>query len=84
MNYSRQKVKNIIDSGANFVISQKGINKIVQQHLSRADVLTLQRVKENDMLWLEKSTSARVVKDLNGPIPSDNLGYSGKVRKIGW
>jgi archaeal chaperonin len=73
------KVQNIIDSGANFVISQKGINKIVQQHLSRADVLTLQRVKENDMLWLEKSTSARVVKDLNGPIPSNNLGYAGKV-----
>jgi chaperonin GroEL (HSP60 family) len=73
------KVQNIIDSGANFVISQKGINKIVQQHLSRADVLTLQRVKENDMLWLEKSTSARVVKDLNGPIPSNSLGYAGKV-----
>jgi archaeal chaperonin len=73
------KVQYIIDSGANFVISQKGINKIVQQHLSRADILTLQRIKENDMLWLEKSTSARVVKDLNGPISSNNLGYAGKV-----
>ena len=73
------KVQNIIDSGANFVISQKGINKIVQQRLSRADILTLQRVKENDLLWLEKSTSARVVRDLNGQIPSNNLGYAGKV-----
>jgi archaeal chaperonin len=73
------KVQYIIDSGANFVISQKGINKIVQQHLSRADILTLQRIKENDMLWLEKSTSARVVKDLNRPISSNNLGYAGKV-----
>ena len=73
------KVQNIIESGANIVISQKGINKIVQQQLSRADILTLHRVKENDMLWLERSTGAKVVKDLNGPIPSNNLGYAGKV-----
>lgn len=73
------KVQNIIESGANIVVSQKGINKIVQQRLSRAEVLTLHRVKEIDMLWLEKSTGAKVVKDLNGPIPSNILGYAGKV-----
>jgi archaeal chaperonin len=73
------KVQNIIDSGANIVISQKGINKIVQQHLSRAGVIALHRVKENDILWLEKSTGASIVKDLNDPIPSNNLGYAGKV-----
>jgi len=61
------------------VISQRGINKIVQQSLSRANITALHRVKENDMLWLEKSTGARVVKDLNDPIPPDNLGYAGKV-----
>ena len=73
------KVQNIIDSGANFVISQKGINKIVLQRLSRAEVLALHRVKENDMLWLEKSTGASVIKDLNGTIPPRSLGYAGKV-----
>ena len=73
------KVQNIIDSGANIVISQKGINKIVQQRLSRADIISLHRVKENDILWLEKSTTARIVKDLNGPIPSNTLGYAGKI-----
>jgi archaeal chaperonin len=73
------KVQNVIDSGANFVISQKGISKIVLQRLSRANVLTLHRVKENDILWLEKSTGAKVVKDLNGPISSSTLGYAGKV-----
>jgi chaperonin GroEL (HSP60 family) len=73
------KVQNIIGSDANLVISQRGINKIAQQRLSRADVAVLQRVKENDILWLEKSTGARVVKDLNDPIPSNTLGYAGKV-----
>ena len=73
------KVQNIIDSGTNIVISQKGINKIVQQRLSRADIISLHRVKENDMLWLEKSTTARIVKDLNGPILTNSLGYAGKI-----
>ena len=73
------KVQNIIDSGANIVISQKGISKIVQQHLSRADIISIHRVKENDMLWLEKSTTTMIIKDLNGPIPSNTLGYAGKV-----
>lgn len=79
------KVQNILESGANIVISQKGIGKIVQQHLSIAGVLPLNRVKENDMLWLEKSTGARIVKDLNGPILSKDLGYAGKVyeKKVG-
>jgi chaperonin GroEL (HSP60 family) len=31
------------------------------------------------MLWLEKSTGASVVKDLNGTIPPSTLGYAGKV-----
>jgi archaeal chaperonin len=73
------KVQNIIDSCAEVVISQRGINKNVQQSLSRANITALHRVKENDMLWLEKSTGARVVKDLNDPIPPDSLGYARKV-----
>jgi archaeal chaperonin len=73
------KVQNIINSDANLVISQRGINKIAQQRLSRTNIAVLHRVKENDILWLEKSTGARVVKDLNDPIPSNNLGYAGKV-----
>jgi chaperonin GroEL (HSP60 family) len=79
------KVQNILESGANIIISQKGISKIVQQRLSIAGVLPLNRVKENDMLWLEKSTGARIVKDLNGPILSKDLGYAGKVyeKKVG-
>ena len=79
------KVQNILESGANIIISQKGIGKNVQQHLSIAGVLPLNRVKENDLLWLEKSTGARIVKDLNGPILSKDLGYAGKVyeKKVG-
>jgi archaeal chaperonin len=74
------KVRRIIRSGANVVISQKGINALAQNHLSRAGIISIRRVKENDMLWLKKATNAKVIRDLsNGDLPIEYLGYAEKV-----
>ncbi|MGA9154919.1 MAG: thermosome subunit alpha [Candidatus Nitrosopolaris sp.] len=74
------KVRSIIRSGANVVISQKGINALAQNHLSRAGIVSIKRVKENDMLWLKKATNAKVIRDLNsGVIPIEYLGHADKV-----
>jgi archaeal chaperonin len=74
------KVRSIIRSGANVVISQKGINALAQNHLSRAGIVSIKRVKENDMLWLKKATNAKVIRDLSsGDIPIEYLGYAEKV-----
>src|SRR5918997_3953674 len=76
----RLKVQNIINSGTNVVISQKGINLLAQSYLAKAGILSIRRVKENDLLWLEKATGAKIVKDLDNNIISDKyLGYAGKV-----
>jgi archaeal chaperonin len=74
-----RKLRSVVDSGANVVISQRGIGSIAQQYLSKANVISIRRVKENDMLWLEKSTNARITRDLDYAIPQDCLGYAGKV-----
>jgi archaeal chaperonin len=74
----RSKVQNIINSGANVVISQKGINLIAQYCLAKAGIVSIRRVKENDMLWIEKSTGAKLIKDL-GNITKNDLGYAGIV-----
>lgn len=74
----RSKVQNIINSGANVVISQKGINLVAQYYLAKAGIISIRRVKENDMLWIEKSTGAKLIKDLNN-ITKDDLGYAGIV-----
>lgn len=58
------KVQCIINSGANVVISQKGINASAQNSLSKAGIISIRRVKENDMLWLKKATNAQVIRDL--------------------
>ena len=74
----RSKVQNIINSGANVVISQKGINLIAQHYLAKAGIVSIRRVKENDILWIEKSTGAKLIKDLDN-ITKDDLGYAGIV-----
>ena len=74
----RQKVQRIIDSGANVVISQAGINTLAQTMLAHAGIISVRRAKENDIWWLEKATGARTTRDLDSIAP-DDLGYAGRV-----
>jgi archaeal chaperonin len=74
------RVQRIISSGANVVISQKGINASAQNLLSKAGIISIRRVKENDMLWLEKATNAEILRDLGSDvILPEYLGYAGRV-----
>jgi chaperonin GroEL (HSP60 family) len=72
------KVKKIINSGANVVISRKGINSIAQEYLAKAGIISMRRVKMNDLFWLEKSTGAKICKNLED-ISKDELGFAEKV-----
>jgi archaeal chaperonin len=73
------KVQRIISSGANVVISQKGIDVPAQNYLSKAGIISIRRVKENDILWLKKATSAEVIRDLNKDLLTRYLGYAERV-----
>lgn len=61
----RSKVQHIIDSGANVVFSRKGINTLAQHLLTRAGIISVRRVKENDLLWLAKATGATISEKLD-------------------
>jgi len=74
----RLKVENIINSGANVVISQRGIGNLAQSHLAKAGIASVRRVKENDMLWIEKSSGAKIINDVSNITKSD-LGFAGTV-----
>lgn len=74
----KSKVQNIINSEANVVISQKGISLLAQHYLARAGIISVRRVKENDLFWLEKATGASITNDLNN-ISDKHLGYADKV-----
>jgi len=72
------KIKKIVNSGANVVISRKGINSIAQEYLAKEGIISIRRVKINDLLWLEKSTGAKTCKNLED-IYKDELGFAKKV-----
>ncbi|HXV51244.1 MAG TPA: TCP-1/cpn60 chaperonin family protein, partial [Nitrosopumilaceae archaeon] len=73
----KNKVSMIIDSGANVVFSRKGINLRAQEQLLKAGIVSVRRVKENDLHWLSKATGAKIVS--LDEISKDKLGFAGRV-----
>jgi archaeal chaperonin len=72
------KAKKIVSSGANVVISRKGINSIAQEYFAKNGVISLRRAKINDLLWLERSTGAKTCKSIED-ISQDELGFAKRV-----
>ena len=56
----RSMLQHIVDSGANVVFSRKGINTFSQNFLREAGIISIRRVKENDLIWLSKATGASI------------------------
>ena len=73
-----EKIQCVIKSGANVIFSRGGIDPLALNHFAKNRILTVRRVKENDLSWLAKATGAKVVKDLD-TISSTDFGYAAKV-----
>ena len=71
----RSKIQHIIDSGANVVISRKGINTLAQHMLTQSGIISVRRVKENDLLWLAKATGASISEKLSHRDDDYNQGH---------
>lgn len=70
-----ERIKKIVESGAKVVISRKGINEVAQEYLAKEGIISIRRVKMNDIWWLEKSTGAKTCKSLEN-IDKDELGFA--------
>jgi archaeal chaperonin len=76
-------VDKLVESGANVVICQKGMDDIAQHYMAKAGILGVRRAKESDMTKLAKATGARVVNNLQD-LSKEDIGYAALVeeRKI--
>jgi len=74
----------IVQTGANVVICQKGIDDMVQHYLAKAGVYAVRRAKKTDMERLARATGGRIVTNLDDLTTAD-LGEAGLVEeeKIG-
>jgi len=80
----KEMVEKIKKTGANVVITQKGIDDLAQHFLAKEGIMAIRRVKKSDMEKLAKATGARILNSIED-VKKEDLGYAGVVeeRKIG-
>ena len=79
-----EMVEKIVNTGANVLLCQRGIDDLAQYFLTRSGVLSVRRIKASDMEKLAKATGGRTVSNLDD-LTKDDLGAAKLVeeRKIG-
>jgi thermosome len=80
----KEMVNKIVDSGANVVLCQRGIDDVAQYFLTKGGALAVRRIKSSDMEKLAKATGARLITNLDD-LTAKDLGEARLVeeRKIG-
>lgn len=83
-NILKEKVDKIVQTGANVVICQKGIDEVAQHYLAKKGILAVRRAKKSDLEKLARATGGRVVSNID-ELTSQDLGYASLVeeRKVG-
>ncbi|MCK9150852.1 thermosome subunit alpha [Methanobacterium alcaliphilum] len=74
----KDMVNSIVDTGAQVVFAQKGIDDLAQHYLAKADIMAVRRVKKSDIEKLAKATGAQVVTNIEDLTAAD-LGEAGLV-----
>ena len=77
----KKMVEKIVNSGANVVVCQKGIDDLVQHFLAKNNIYAVRRVKKSDMDRLAKSINGRVVNNIND-LSKDDIGNAGIVEAL--
>ncbi len=75
----REKVDQIVDSGADVVFCQKGIDDLAQHYLAKEGILAVRRTKKSDMKFLKNVLDSVIVTDLDS-VSSEDIA-SGSVRR---
>ena len=76
----KRKVDQVMETGANVLFCQKGIDDMAQHYLAKAGVLSARRVKKSDMEKLAKATGGKVVNNL-ADLKKSDLGVCGVVEE---
>lgn len=76
----KDMVEKIVNSGANVVVSQKGIDEIAQYYLAKKGIMALRRVPLSDMKKIARATSGNIVSNLDNFSEKD-FGMAGIVEE---
>lgn len=73
-----KNAKKIVDAGVNVVISRAGISLSARTYFARNGIISVRRVKENDLIWLEKATGGKITREFDN-ISEVNIGHAERV-----
>ncbi|MDR2944340.1 MAG: TCP-1/cpn60 chaperonin family protein [Methanosarcinales archaeon] len=73
-------VDKVINSGANVVFVQKGVDDMAQHFLAKAGLMVARRVKKSDMEKLARATGAALISNFD-EIGTADLGYAALVEE---
>ncbi len=73
-------VEQVVASGANVVVCQKGVDDLAQYMLSKENIYALRRVAASDMALLAQATGGRIVSN-TADLTQGDLGSAGKVEE---
>ena len=71
-------VNRIVDTGANVLFCQKGIDDMAEHYLKKAGIMAYKRVKKSDIERIIKATGAKLVTDIED-LSEEKLGSAGRV-----
>ena len=74
----KEMVDKIVQSGANVLFCQKGIDDLALHLLAREGIIAVKRVRKSDMERLSKATGGQMVTNID-ELTSKDLGLAGKV-----
>jgi archaeal chaperonin len=69
-NYLKNLTEKVINSGANVIFCQKGIDDVAQYYFAKAGIFASRRVSKDDMEKLSRATGGKIISNLNDLIPS--------------
>ncbi len=75
----REKVDRIVESGADVVFCQKGIDDLAQHYLAKEGILAVRRTKKSDLKFLKNVLDSVIVTDIDS-LSSEDVA-SGSVRR---
>ncbi|OYR85700.1 thermosome subunit, partial [Halorubrum sp. E3] len=75
----REKVDTIVESGADVVFCQKGIDDLAQHYLAKEGILAVRRTKKSDLTFLKNVLGAPIVTDLDS-LTADDLAVGSVSR----
>ncbi len=74
-------VQKVINSGANVVFCQKGVEDLAQHYLAKAGIFAVRRVKKSDMEKLARATGGKLITNLDEIVPPKTLALPNSLKR---